>query len=89
MTANPNRPEGPERRRSPRKRVLREALVVRRNLNTTMKCAVMDLSEHGARLLPEDSMTVPELFELRIRNGDTRLARVVRTRGRYVHIEFV
>lgn len=84
-----DQPDGIERRRSPRKRVLREAQIVFQSGHVSLRCVVFDISEHGAKLLPEDGYALPDRFELRIRNGPTHRVRVVRARGRHFHVEFI
>lgn len=49
---------------APRRRVLKAAVVASNDRHLTIDCMVRDLSETGARLRIDSSLTVPDTFEL-------------------------
>lgn len=65
-----------ERRRYPRKHLLRRGRIVFRNGHSVVDCIVMDMSDGGARLKMAEWLGVPPTFELRIENGPSLDAEV-------------
>jgi len=53
-----------EKRRAPRRRVLKGAIVAYNDRRSTMPCSVRDISETGARLRVDGSMNAPDTFLL-------------------------
>ena len=53
-----------ERRNSPRYSVSKNAKILFRNRSCQMKCAVVEISNKGARLQPSDAGLLPNEFEL-------------------------
>jgi hypothetical protein len=53
-----------EKRRGPRRRVLKGAIVAYNDRRSTMPCSVRDISDAGARLRMDCSMTPPDTFLL-------------------------
>jgi two-component system cell cycle response regulator len=51
-------------RKQPRKRVLKRGIVAFNNRHSTLECAVRDLSDTGAKLMLEGSLSAPDTFEL-------------------------
>ena len=51
-------------RENTRRRVLKSGVIAYSGRQVTLKCAVRDLSESGARLLVEGSIAAPDTFEL-------------------------
>jgi hypothetical protein len=63
-----------ERRQHARSRVLRRGQVVLRGGYSTIGCVVLDLSAGGALIRVSDWLRLPDAFELRLDNGQSRLA---------------
>ena len=62
---NTLRKETPEdARMSPRRRVLKAGIAASNDRHITVACTVRDISETGARLRVEGSLTIPDTFEL-------------------------
>ena len=57
-------PDGMERRRVQRHRVLQKAYIIFNNRRSTLTCRVRDVSTHGARLKLADVAIVPKQFIL-------------------------
>lgn len=55
-----------EKRRAPRRRVLKAAVIAYADRHCTMPCAVRDISASGARLRVDNPLQVPDTFELLI-----------------------
>jgi PilZ domain len=53
-----------ERRKSPRYAVSNDAKILFRNRSCQMKCAIVEISNKGARLHPSDTALLPNEFEL-------------------------
>jgi len=78
-----------ERRQSTRRRVLKGGVVAFNDRHVTLPCAVRDLSDGGARLRIEGSMTAPDTFELIIEiDGLEAACEVVSRRGNEVSVRF-
>jgi hypothetical protein len=54
-----------EKRRSPRRRVLKSATIVFNHNRSVVSCILRNLSDDGALLKVENSVTIPERFVLR------------------------
>lgn len=54
------------KRRNPRRRILKRAIIAYSGRHLTVECAVRDLSEEGARLMTTDHRQIPDSFELLI-----------------------
>lgn len=78
-----------DRRKWRRDRSLRKGLVVFEGAFTTMECAVMDVSEGGARIRPVDALTCPDVFQLKIAFGPSRPCKVVRRFGPELAVQFL
>jgi len=79
-----------ERRQSPRRRVLKGGVVAFNDRYVTLPCAVRDISDGGARLRIEGSITAPDTFELIIEiDGLEAACEVVSRRGNEVSVRFV
>jgi DNA-binding response OmpR family regulator len=66
----------PERRDSARRNVLRSGQIVYQSGNCVMDCVILNLSDKGAALQPEDALRCPDAFTLMIRDGKTHLCEV-------------
>ena len=53
-----------EARRLPRRRVLKAGIIASNDRHLTVACTVRDLSETGARVKVEGTLTIPDTFEL-------------------------
>jgi hypothetical protein len=79
-----------ERRQSPRRRVLKGGVVAFNDRYVTLPCTVRDISDGGARLRIEGSITAPDTFELIIEiDGLEAACEVVSRRGNEVSVRFV
>jgi PilZ domain len=78
-----------ESRRSARRRVLRNALIVFRNGHCTLRCQVCNISETGAMLRPADLSSCPNGFVLRIQDGPSHHCEVVWRRSGMVGVRFL
>ena len=79
-----------ERRQSPRRRVLKGGVVAFNDRYVTLPCTVRDISDGGARLRIEGSITAPDTFELIIEiDGLEAACEVVSRRGNEVSVLFV
>ena len=61
-----------QRRQSPRRRVLKGALIVFRRRQCSMRCRILDLSDTGALLAPMDVLLCPKEFVLKPDVGEPR-----------------
>jgi hypothetical protein len=77
------------RRGSPRRRVLRNALIVFRGGHCTLRCVVCDLSETGALLRPSDPAMCPGAFVLKQQDGPARHCEVAWRRDGMVGVRFL
>jgi GGDEF domain-containing protein len=78
-----------ERRQSPRQRALRKALIVFNNANCTMNCQIVEVSETGAKLIPDDPLSVPEHFLLKPRDGEPRYCEIKWRNGTSIGAQYV
>jgi hypothetical protein len=79
-----------EGRLSPRRRVLKAAIAASNERRLTVGCTVRDISQTGARLRVEGSMTVPDTFELIIElDGLEAPCQVVWRKGGEVGVKFL
>jgi hypothetical protein len=79
-----------ERRSSPRRRVLKGAIVLYGNRNITLPCMVRDLSDSGARIRVEGSIAAPDKFILMIElDGFEADCEVVNRSGKDLGVKFV
>ena len=78
-----------ERRQSPRRRVLKGGVVAFNDRYVRLPCTVRDISDGGARLRVDGSITVPDTFELIIEiDGLEAFCEVVSRRGNEVSVRF-
>jgi hypothetical protein len=88
-SVDPIEPEGQNRRSSPRKRVLRRALIVYRDGHCTLGCNILNVSETGALLMPADLGLCPSMFVLKPQDGPQHRCEVVWRKGGMVGVRFV
>ncbi len=65
----PPAPPVPERRHGIRGSVIKAGRIVYRAATCTMDCVVLNLSDQGAALQPEDALRCPDVFTLKIQHG--------------------
>src|SRR5207244_2087015 len=75
-----------ERRNYPRRRVLKNALIVFNNGHSTMNCQILDMSANGARLLPGDPFFCPSEFVLKPQIGEPHYCEVRWRKGMEVGV---
>jgi hypothetical protein len=85
----PNAGAPPNRRRSPRRRTLKGALIVFRSGHCTMGCVILDTSETGALVRPADIMLCPTEFVLKPRVGPSRACEVVWRKGEDLGVRYL
>ncbi len=67
-----------ERRAAVRAKTLKTATIIYDQGRCTMSCTILELSPGGAKLRPQDTVWVPESFDLRLPDGSRRHCDVVR-----------
>jgi two-component system cell cycle response regulator len=78
-----------EKRRAPRRRVLKDGKVITHKNCSVVDCCVRDLSETGARIRCQDQAAIPSEFRLLLpMDGIMRDARVVWRRGDDLGVQF-
>jgi len=65
-----------QQRNSQRRRSLIGAQIISNNGFSTLDCLVRDMSDTGARLKVENSVTIPEQFSLTLSDGRSFMATV-------------
>lgn len=79
-----------EKRKAPRRRVLKAGIVAFNNRFSTLPCTVRDLSAAGARLCVEGSVNAPDTFEMIIElDGLEANCEVVSRKAKEVGVRFV
>jgi len=86
--AEPNIPVV-ERRRNRRNRSLLGAQIVFREGYCSMACLVLDISEDGALLRPDDVVSCPKSFVLKPRLGTPRKCEIVWRKGDKIGVRFL
>ena len=81
--------DGADRRISPRRRVLKNALIVFNSRYCTHRCFILNMSETGAQLMPQDVVECPSEFVLKPSIGQERDCEVVWRRGELVGLRYV
>jgi hypothetical protein len=81
--------EGESRRTSPRRRVLRRALIVHRGGYCTLGCNILNVSETGALLMPADAGQCPSMFVLKQQDGPSHHCEVAWRKGGMVGVRFL
>ena len=78
-----------ERRISPRRRVLKNALIVFNSRYCTHRCFILNMSDSGAQLMPQDAGQCPSEFVLKPDIGRERDCEVVWRKGGVVGVRYV
>jgi hypothetical protein len=84
-----NESEGEIRRDSPRRHVLRRALIVHRGGYCTLGCTILNLSETGVLLMPADVGLCPSMFTLKQQDGPSHHCEVVWRKGGMIGVRFL
>ena len=79
---------GPDKRRHPRRKMLKGAKAVFNGGASLYDCQVRDWSESGARLVFAALTPLPHLFTLRLSDGSEYPCEVVRADGVVVGVRF-
>lgn len=89
IESEPSGASQPERRRSPRVRVLKNALIIFNRGQCSMPCHILNQSETGALIAPSDITLCPDEFVLRPLVGPARNCEVVFRKNTRVGVRFL
>jgi hypothetical protein len=79
-----------DKRRAPRRRVLKGALAAYNDRHCTIECTVRDISASGARIQSNGTLNIPDTFELIIEiDGIEADCQVVWRKGHDIGVRFV
>ena len=78
-----------ERRKSPRYTASKDAKILFRNRSCQMKCAIVEISDRGARLQPADAGLLPNEFELVVAPGQNVICEAVHRTGTEIGVRFL
>jgi len=78
-----------ERRKSPRYSVSNDAKILFRQGSCQMKCAIVEISNKGARLHPSDTTILPNEFELVISPTQRVLCEAVHRTASEIGVRFL
>lgn len=87
--SNPLTHSGDERRNDSRAKTLRSGLIIYDQGRCTMACTILEISAGGARLRPQDSVWVPDSFDLRLPNASRRPCELVRKDRTDIAVRFI
>ena len=77
------------RRAHPRRRALKNALIVFNEGYCSMRCQMLEVSEGGAKLVPADPLLCPAEFMLRPPIGSARHCEVVWRKGTHIGVTYI
>jgi GGDEF domain-containing protein len=77
------------RRSHPRRRSLKNALIVFKDGHCTMKCHILEVSDGGAKLVPADPLLCPSQFVLKPQLGPARECEVVWRKGTQIGVSYL
>jgi hypothetical protein len=77
-----------DRRIAPRRRVLKNALIVFNSRYCTHRCFILNMSDTGAQLMPQDAIECPSEFVLKPSIGQERDCEVVWRKGELVGVRY-
>ena len=80
---------GLDKRRHPRRKILKGAKAVFNEGGSLYDCTVRDWSESGARLVFPDLTPLPKHFTLQMLDGSEKRCEVVRADGKVVGVRFL
>jgi hypothetical protein len=78
-----------ERRHSRRSRSLLGGKIVFREGRCSMRCLILDISDEGALVQPDDIFLCPKHFELQPRLGAPRQCELVWRKGNKIGVRFL
>jgi DNA-binding response OmpR family regulator len=78
-----------DRRDEPRTRLIKSAQIIYDDNKCIMDCIVLSLSDGGAALQPEDTLNLPEKFELQIKFGARHDCHVCWVHGNKLGVRFL
>jgi hypothetical protein len=78
-----------DRRRSRRSRSLLGGQIIYRDGKCAMRCLILDISDEGALVQPDDMFLCPKTFELKPRLGPARNCETIWRKGNKVGVRFV
>ncbi|MEE8501428.1 MAG: response regulator [Kiloniellales bacterium] len=78
-----------DRRQAPRTRLIKSAQIFYDDNKCLMDCIVLSLSDGGAALQPEDTLNLPEKFELQIKFGARHDCHVCWVHGNKLGVRFL
>ena len=81
--------DGSDKRRHPRRKVLKTGKVFINQGKSVYDCTVRDWSESGARLVFPDLTPLPKFFILRLSDGSDHHCKIVRAAGNIIGVKFV
>ena len=82
------REPGAQQRQNPRRRVLKNALIVFERGHCSMRCQILDVSETGALLAPMDVLLCPKEFVLKPDVGEARNCEVIWRKAHRIGVRF-
>lgn len=80
--------EDAESRRSKRRRMIKTGDIIYKHLGSLMSCRVMDLSDVGAKIQPDDPAACPDQFVLHFKSGDAYHCEVIWRQDKAVGVRF-
>ena len=80
--------EEAESRQAKRRRMIKHGEIIFKQMGCLMSCRVMDLSDVGAKLQPDDPPACPDEFVLHIKAGPTNHCEVAWRHGDTVGVRF-
>ena len=80
--------EEAESRQSKRRRMIKSADIIFKHMGCLMSCRVMDLSDVGAKLQPDDPPACPDRFVLHMNSGSAHHCEVAWRHGDTVGVRF-
>lgn len=78
-----------ERRNASRRRTLKQGKIIFQDGHCVVDCAVLDMSEKGARVRPSDPLLCPDEFDLKVTHGPIRPCEVVWQKAGIFGVRFV
>lgn len=78
-----------ERRQHARRKVLKRGQIIYQDGYCVMDCVVLDVSDTGARIAPEDRVYCPDSFSLQFHNGPMCWCQVVYRRATCIGVKFM
>jgi len=83
------RDEAASRRQFPRVRTLKRGQIIYRNSSCVIDCLILNLSDGGAALQPNDYVELPDSFLLKLEHGPTHRCEVCWRHGNKIGVRFL